>query len=300
MVHFVVLVLMIAASLLLVLAALVAFAQPAPPGQSVAVRRLFLDGRYGQVHVRIARPLVLTTKTALLCLHQSPMSGAVYAALLSVMGADRVVIAPDYPGMGESDAPSTPPEIADYARVMFDVLDSLGVRRVDVMGYHTGSKVGVEMALQQPERIGKLVLVGVSILNDDELALLKRDYADEEAPPDAAGQFLMAEWQRIMAWSRFGMSPQIALLHMAEALRGGVRRWYGHRAAFRYQMRDYLPKVRQPVLVLNINDDLRPYTSRAAPFLVNGRIEDMPMWSHGFLQLYPHEAAALLRRFLDQ
>ena len=53
-------------------------------------------------------------------------------------------------------APSThhlpaPPEILDYAQAMGDLIDALGFSGpVDLMGYHTGSKIAVELALLRP------------------------------------------------------------------------------------------------------------------------------------------------------
>jgi pimeloyl-ACP methyl ester carboxylesterase len=279
--------------------AVIAKAQDANLPNAPNVRRAFIDGRYGQMHVRIARPAKPSTRPPVVCLHQSPLSGAVYARLLAEFGSDRVVIAPDYPGFGESDAPKQPPEIADYARAVFDVVDSLGVKTFDVVGYHTGSKVGVEMALQQPSRVRKIVVIGASIFTDDDLKSFKKEYANEQSLPDSAGQFLLAEWRRIAEWRKFGMTMDIARYYFAESQRGLGKAWYGHRAAFNYQMKDHLPKVTQPVLVLNTNDDLRPYTARASAYMGNGKLLDKPSWTHGFLDQHTTEVAQILRDFFD-
>ena len=105
----------------------------APPG----VRRAYVNGRYGQLHYRIAKP-ASPSSVALLCIHASPSSGRMYAALLSKLGRDRIAIAPDTPGFGESDAPASPPEIADYAGQMGEFLDALAIREVDVLGHTCG------------------------------------------------------------------------------------------------------------------------------------------------------------------
>lgn len=96
-------------------------------GQSarVKVNRGYVDARFGQVHFRIARPIDDAGKVPLLCFHMSPHSSRVYAGFLAAMGVDRVAVAPDTPGFGESDAPAQPPSVEDYAAAMGDVIDAL-------------------------------------------------------------------------------------------------------------------------------------------------------------------------------
>ncbi len=74
------------------------------------VRRDYAEARFGQVHYRIAEPK-LPTQTPLMCFHLSPSSGRIYGRLLADMGRDRIALAPDTPGFGDSDAPPEPPEI---------------------------------------------------------------------------------------------------------------------------------------------------------------------------------------------
>ena len=66
------------------------------------VRRDYAEARFGQVHYRIAEPK-LPTQTPLMCFHLSPSSGRIYGRLLADMGRDRIALAPDTPGFGDSD-----------------------------------------------------------------------------------------------------------------------------------------------------------------------------------------------------
>jgi pimeloyl-ACP methyl ester carboxylesterase len=63
--------------------------------------------------------------TPLLCLHDWPGSGRVFARFLALAGLDRSAYAPDLPGFGESDPPAPVPAIADYAAAIGDFLDSM-------------------------------------------------------------------------------------------------------------------------------------------------------------------------------
>jgi pimeloyl-ACP methyl ester carboxylesterase len=64
-------------------------------------------------------------------------------------------------------------------------------------------------------------------------------------------------------------------------------------------MADNLARVKQPVLVLNPEDDLHAQTLRADGLMKNGRIHELPGWGHGFLDLFPTQAAALVRGHLN-
>lgn len=265
--------------------------------RGATVTRAYGVHAHGQMHYRIARPDT-ATQTPLMCLHMSPSSGRIYDKLLRDMGRDRIAIAPDTPGFGESDPPASPPEIADFARANFGLLDQLGVAGpVDVMGYHTGSLTAMEMARQQPDRVRRLVLVSAAMFTPEEFAAMKVEFAPRPLHED--GQHLVDLWLELRHWRDPKQSLEDTQVSFAEHLRGGQTAWWGHQAAFNYPRGDVLPTLSQPILVLNPEDDLYEYTQRAASRIQNGRVHDLPGWSHGFLDIYTAEVAALLRDFLD-
>ena len=263
----------------------------------VVLKRAYGKHANGQMHFRIAQPRA-AEHNPLVCLHMSPSSGRIYDTLLREMGLDRIAIAPDTPGFGESDPPDNPPEIADFARANFSLLDQLGITEpVDVMGYHTGSLTAMEMARQQPERIRRLVLVSAAMFTEKELAEIKVEFAPQPLYED--GQHLVELWQKLRLWRDPAQSLEATQWNFAEQLRGGQTAWWGHRAAFNYPREDVLPKLSLPILILNPEDDLYEYTKRAVPLLKNGRVHNLPGWSHGFLDIHTTEVAKLLRNFLD-
>ncbi|MDA2808837.1 alpha/beta fold hydrolase [Nocardiopsis suaedae] len=74
----------------------------------------------------------------------------------------RATIAPDLRGHGGSGKPYeddayTPERIADD---VVHVLDAVGAKRVDVVGYSMGSRNAWELALRHPARVRRLVLAG--------------------------------------------------------------------------------------------------------------------------------------------
>lgn len=264
---------------------------------NIPVRRQYIDGRFGQIHLRVAKPEQDNGVTPLLCFHMSPNSSRIYQTFLGHMGADRLAIAPDTPGFGESDPTPTPPSIVDYAAAMTDVMDGLGLDRVDVMGYHTGSETCVELALQQPHRVRKLVLTSAPIFSDEEIGGFRDHYAKPELSED--GSHVAEKWKAYLHWAGPGWTMDHVAVQFADALRRPDIAWWGHNAAFDFPMKDRLSQVSQPVLVLNPNDDLVEQSRRAEGIMQNGRILALPDWGHGYLDLHTEKACGIIRDFLD-
>jgi pimeloyl-ACP methyl ester carboxylesterase len=227
----------------------------------------------------------------------SPNSSRIYRTFLGHMGVDRFAVAPDTPGFGDSDPPAQQPGIPDYAAAMGDLIDALGFDQVDVMGYHTGSETCVELALQRPSQVRRLVLVSAPIFTAEELTEFETNYAHEELGED--GELLAKKWRGHVYWAMEGWTLQHVADQFADAIRRPGISWWGHSAAFAYPFGDKLAVLDKPVLILNPEDDLHEQTLRAHGRLRNGRVHELPGWGHGFLDLFPDQAAALVRAHLD-
>ncbi|MCB2107016.1 MAG: alpha/beta hydrolase [Rhodobacteraceae bacterium] len=266
---------------------------------SPILRRQYVDGRFGQLHVRRADPPagVISRHPPLLLFHMSPYSGVIWDNFLPAMAADRTVIAVDTPGFGSSDAPPAPPAIADYAAAMGDLIDALKLRPVDVMGYHTGSKIALELARQRGTQVRRIVMVSAAIWTDEELAEHRATFAKSDLTTD--GSHLANSWQSVQRWSMKGRTlEQMAETFHAKLMRPAIS-WWGHNAAFNYSTTDALKALEHEILILNPEDDIWAFTPRAKQYLKRGRIVDLPGWSHGFLDVKTAEAAKIVREFLD-
>ena len=152
------------------------------------LKRGYAEGPYGQIHYRIVKP-ARSNKTPLMCLHASPLSGAVYETWLQEIGKDRLAVAPDTPGYGGSDTPPAPLQIGDFADAMIRFMDEMKIKITDVFGYHTGSLTSVEIARKYPNRIRKVVTISAPNYTPEERAVAK---ARAGSPPPTFEQITSA------------------------------------------------------------------------------------------------------------
>ncbi len=262
------------------------------------MRRAYFETRFGQLHVHGAMPAGggFDEATTLVCFHQSPMSGRVFRGLLERMGCDRSVYAPDTPGFGESDPPPTQPSIADYAGAMVDFLDTMRFRKVDLLGYHTGSAIATEVALARPDLVRHIVMVAVPLLTDEERAAFRK--TPWPRPPAEDGSHLAAEWAFSQKWRGPGVTLEQLSRGFAEKLRNGPQAWWGASAVMDWPARERLALLKQPVLVLRPKDDLFEATLRAKGVLRDARFVDLPQYGHGLFDVAPQAVVEASAEFL--
>ena len=126
-----------------------------------SVRRMYVDCRYGQLHLRSAFPSNggFDELTTLVCLDAGPATGRVFGGLLERLGTDRSVYAPDLPGFGESDAAPARPSIESHAAAVGDFIDHMRFRQLDLLGYEGGSFIAAALAAVRPDRVRRVVMV---------------------------------------------------------------------------------------------------------------------------------------------
>lgn len=262
--------------------------------------RKYVDGQYGQIHLRVAHPAE-PRKRPLACLHMSPKSGRTFARFIEQASDDRIVIAHDYPGFGESDPPPQEPaaSIMDYAQSLWDVVDALELGVIDIVGYHTGSEVAAEAARQRPAQVSGIVMISAPVFSPDELRQMQQSFA--YIPLDEAGTRFRKMWDNVVHHRGPGVDLESMAMSFAENLRAGENYEWGHRAAFAYapQYPDVVASLPHRITVLNPGDELAEFTPRIGPFLGNGEIIAHPEWGHGFLDAHTQAAVVAVKSALD-
>ena len=94
-------------------------------------------------------------------LHGFPSSSHMFRNLIPELATRYRVIAPDYPGFGESQAPDRSKfdySFAHFAALTDGLLTQLGARRYTLYVMDYGAPVGYRLALLHPERVTALVV----------------------------------------------------------------------------------------------------------------------------------------------
>jgi pimeloyl-ACP methyl ester carboxylesterase len=129
---------------------------PATALADVHYRSAEIDGV--RIFYREAGP---ATAPALVLLHGFPSSSHMYRNLIPALSDRYRVIAPDYPGFGQSAVPDRRQfqyTFARFAELMDGLLAHLGVRRYALYVQDYGAPVGYRLALRHPERVTALVV----------------------------------------------------------------------------------------------------------------------------------------------
>ncbi|NML12247.1 alpha/beta fold hydrolase [Sphingobium sp. AR-3-1] len=262
--------------------------------------KTYVEGRWGQVHVRLAgKP----TAPPLLMLHPTPKSGWIYERLMAQLAPGRAVFAPDTPGYGASDAPPAPPSIEDHAEAMFGVVERLAAdgmiadTMVDLLGYHTGSSIAVAMANMRPRQVRRLILVSVAAYDADVRAEKRAALAHWPRPAED-GSHLGRMWALMRSLSDARVDT--AWLHesLTENLRCGARAPWGYDAVYRHDLQSALDALAHDTLILNPQDDLWDLTRAHASRVRGAQYVEMPGVAHGLFDLEVERIAALIEEFL--
>ena len=266
------------------------------PTTPPTIRRGYASTSLGQVHYReLAGPPNGSTLDeeceALLLLHQTADSSTQFLELMAELAGQVRAIAADTPGYGDSDripATAEPPSVADYARAMSELLAALDMKRVAVLGTHTGAAIALELAASKPdyeasERSAKIASAASS------------------PPLDATGTHLHTAWERA-AEPMWGRSDLTQITRSAvDSVRALPDRHYGPLAVFHFEGRPRIPLVNAPTLLLYGERD--PFAIRQpmlATLFGNGRAEQMAGAGASPMQHRPAEFARRLTTFLGE
>jgi pimeloyl-ACP methyl ester carboxylesterase len=265
-----------------------------------------VDTPAGRVHLRRAGP----AGRPVMVLQSAPGSSAPLARVIAGLARHRPVVAPDFPGNGDSDKPDSPVDIARLAAMMWDVADALGHSELDLWGTHTGAVVALEMALARPSAVGRLVMEAPPLLPPAFTADILANYLPPLVP-DRWGLHLQQAWnmrrdmfafwpwyrQERAAQRSLGLPPT-AMLHdwTVGLLKSGRSYDRSYRAAFAYDTAARLPLLSRPALVCAGPADMLAdglETARTlAPGVVTVATTPATVW-------YPNQPEAAIEASLD-
>lgn len=140
----------------LILAVCLGIAKADTPPAQVSYRTIQIDGV--KIFYREAGP---ANAPAILLLHGFPASSFMFRDLINQLGSHFHVIAPDYPGFGYSEAPSTQNFAYSFdhlAAIVEKLTDRLELNRYALYMQDFGGPVGFRLALRRPEKVTALII----------------------------------------------------------------------------------------------------------------------------------------------
>ncbi|MCR1784387.1 alpha/beta fold hydrolase [Nocardioides carbamazepini] len=216
---------------------------------SPAIAKGYAESRFGQLHYAESG-----SGAPVLLLHQTPRSWDEYREVLPLLGATRHAVAMDTLGFGASARTPEPFRIELFADAVEDLIESLGLRDVSLVGHHTGGVVAIEVAARRGTDIANLVLSGVPYVDAPRRARVADAPPIDHVTPAADGSHLVELWNRRRPFYPADRPDLLARL-VADGVRVLDRVEEGHRAVNAYRMEDRIRLVRSRTLVLCGEED---------------------------------------------
>jgi pimeloyl-ACP methyl ester carboxylesterase len=118
---------------------------------------------------------------------------------LEPAAAGHRVYAPDLPGFGRTDKPRVRYTIPYFARFVRRYMDFLGLRRAAVIGASLGGRIALEVALEEPRLVRKLVLVNTLGLGRPQVRMRQMAYGLVTLP--RVGEAVMGIARDALTWA---------------------------------------------------------------------------------------------------
>ena len=270
------------------------------------MKRSFIDGPFGQIHLRTWYPSQRKKiiKTPLFLIHPTTHSGNYFAGFDELMAKDREVIAMDSPGFGQSAPTSRLPSIQDFAKAAGAVLkaegfDAKGSRpQIDVLGSHTGALTATELAIRNPKLIRRVIFAGVPFLTgQDRKTAYQRNVIPYILNYD--GSHIMDRWKSYSYAMDAGVSLERIQQHFGDLMQAFPNSWKGYHAAFSYESEKRIPNMSQSALLISTAGSLQEETKAAANLYPNASHIHLEEYPSSMFDLAPEHITKLAKKFLD-
>lgn len=243
----------------------------APPAAPPITPAKPLSGRMWSDYVRIPGGQLRIERNdeghgvPMLVQHDAAGSSDIVRPLASGFIGKQPVLALNLPGHGESDnvlAKDTV-TVPAYTEALIAALDALNLKEIDFLGTWGGGLVGLELALQQPTRIRKLIMADVLYFDESLQAELREHYTPDIQPVWYGGHlleawYLMRDQGLFWPWyrrTREGIidsephvDPTMVNARVLELFRSEGMWRKAYQAHFSYPIKEKLAQLARPVV----------------------------------------------------
>lgn len=215
------------------------------------MKRAFIKTANGYIHYRIGGvgnpPMIL--------LHQTPRSSDEYAEVIPTFCENRLVIAMDTLGYGDSDPAPEWYTIEDYANTVIALMDTLDLRKAVLVGHHTGAKTALEIGASYPDRVDKLVLAGLVFYEEEARQRVIAQGGRWQGKMEKDGSHLTDIWQ---AGAAMGIEPALNHRKVIDFMKAGWRSEHGHWASAKYTAQaERITQIKCPTLLIWGTEDVK-------------------------------------------
>jgi pimeloyl-ACP methyl ester carboxylesterase len=206
--------------------------RPKEPKAALEHRWARVDGL--RIHARVSRyPRDLRLPVVLV--HGLGVSSLYMVPIAKRLAAEVSVYAPDLPGHGRSGDPARTLSVPELARVLGRWMDAVGIGRAVFLANSMGCQTVAELAVRQPERVDRLILVGPTA--------------------DAGARRIWPHLLRLVRTS-WAERPSLVLVVAWDYVRAGPLALYREmRHMLADRIEDKLPRIEVPILVLRGEND---------------------------------------------
>lgn len=214
-------------------------------------------------------------RPAYVLLHGIGVSHRYLARLHRELAKGADVYSLDLPGFGPTPRPSRQLQVEDYAAFVGSVMARAGVSGYIAVGHSMGTQFAAQLALQQPEQVAGIVLMGPVV--------------------DAGRKSVSRQAMALTRDAMFSESLSSNIVVFSDYLRAGPR-WYLTElpVMMEYPMAERMSAVTQPALVLRGARDpvaRQPWCEHLAAVAPQGSVAEIPGQGHVFQHTAPGMAA---------
>ena len=236
-----------------------------------------------------------------LLLHGWGCDTTIWASVVRDLQTARQVTVIDFPGHGKSSEPPEPWSTTEYAQMVAELIEKLGIAGTDIIAHSHGGRVSIVLAATRPELVGRMVLTGCAGLmpkSDGKLSKRTRQYkllrkiADHGLTRALVGEANVEKMREVLR-QRYGSADYKAL--KSDLMRATFNRVIGQ------DLQPYLKAIKASTLLIYGDQDT------ATPVWMGQVMEKeipdaglivMPGGTHyAFLEHYG-EFIAIVRHFL--
>ncbi len=252
---------------------------------------------------------------AVVLLHGYGETGDMWAPLAADLARTRTVVVPDLRGMGLSSRPEGGYDKKTQGRDIAGLLDALAIEKADLVTHDIGNMVGYAFAAQNPQRVGRFVVMDAPLPGIgpwDDIVRSRALWHFSFQGPDA--ERLVAGRERIYLdrfWNEFSADPksfgEASRDHYAKlyAQPGAMHAGFNQFAAFDQDALDNKEfaakgKLTMPILAVGGDKSFGPTMAvvmRAAATDVTELV--VPNSGHWLMEEQPAATMAAIRAFLD-